>query len=1176
MDHLTHKDLTPGQNNVWYEYNDSEDVVVFVHGFFSESAGAWLYENKLDHTKDQFWPDLIRSDARLANPSLFLGGYHSTLDSGNYGFDNCADELFSALQRQDEQGHPPVMEKPGIVFVCHSMGGIVVRYVLERHREAFASKRVGLVLIASPSYGSAHADRLAWLAALYNQEQGLHLKWGDALLQDLDSRFKDLVDSRTIRDLVGVEACENYFILHRKWFPDKSIVVTEESAGRYFGAAKMLRGTNHFTAIKPNGLRHPTHELIVDFWRRYNFLKSQGPQDDPAAASPAGPPSPSSTILAGQDGASLPLPSEETRHSNLPAQVNSFVGREGTVEQVKTFLGTSRLVTLTGPGGVGKSRLALQVAGEVDEQYADGVWLVELAALSDPDLVIQAVASVLGVREVAGAALAQTLATQLRPRTLLLVLDNCEHLLEACGRLCDGLLSACSQVRVLATSRERLGITGEQAFPVPSLVTPDPTALPPFDNLTQMEAVKLFQDRAAAAELSFSITPENASAVAQVCWRLDGIPLAIELAAARVASLTVQQIADRLGDRFHLLTGGSRMALPRQQTLRALVEWSYDLLSDREKTVFQRLAVFVGGWTLEAAEAVCGDGGIDPRDVLNLLGSLSDKSLVVSDLKGDAVRYRMLETIRLYAQERCQEASEQTTARSRLLEWCRRLTEEAAPKLVGPDQKWWLSRLEAEHDNFREVLSWPQGGMVEEEERLALIRGLSRLWYVRGYFTEGRRIIDTVLRETAAAELSAARAEVLDWAGTLASTQGALGMARQHHGEALIVFTKLNDQYGIASSLGGLGNVAFNEGNFIEARERYETACEMLEGLGDQRGVANSLNNLGNVAAREGNYDEARVQIERALAISRGLGDHQSTAHSLMSFGVLAQFMSEDTQARTRYTQALEVFSSLGDQRGVAGALSNLASIPLPKGDPAEALDQLERALTASEALGDRQGVASCLGNMGNLAKEQGDYDTAQGLYERALSELLDLRSQDQIAGTLSNLGNIASDKGDYRTAEGRYSEALELFRAQGSEKRGFATTLSNLATTLHRRGELLRARELYLESLIIARQLGDQQVIFASLGNLATLACDQGQVLRALRLDGAVQALRVSGGNPVKLSDQEKYEHTKSVGNAVLGEDGTALVWSEGRAMTLEQAVEYALGEDRPEPPSATPSLNP
>jgi pimeloyl-ACP methyl ester carboxylesterase len=269
MDHLNWHDLKHGENNLWYEYNDSDTVIVFIHGFFSESSSTWRHKDKQNPDNDRFWPDLVRNDARFCNPSIFLGGYRTSIDSGVYGFEKCADEFFRALGRPDEFGRSPVMAKQRIILVCHSMGGIVARYMLERNREAFGEKQVGIVLIASPSYGSVHADRLAWLADLYNQQQALHLKWGDALLKDLDSRFKDLVNDRVIPNLSGVEACENHFVVHRKFRPDKYIVVTEESAARYFGAPKMLGGTDHFSAVKPHGVRHPSHELLVDFWHRY-------------------------------------------------------------------------------------------------------------------------------------------------------------------------------------------------------------------------------------------------------------------------------------------------------------------------------------------------------------------------------------------------------------------------------------------------------------------------------------------------------------------------------------------------------------------------------------------------------------------------------------------------------------------------------------------------------------------------------------------------------------------------------------------------------------------------------------------------------------------------------------------------------------------------------------------
>src|SRR5713226_5481995 len=371
---------------------------------------------------------------------------------------------------------------------------------------------------------------------------------------------------------------------------------------------------------------------------------------------------------------------------------------------VKQLLSSTALLTLTGSGGCGKTRLALQVAADLLEEYADGVWLVELAPLADPALVPQTVASALGVRDAPGRPLTATLTDYLRSKSLLLVLDNCEHLLEAGAQLADALLRSCPRLRLLASSREGLGIGGEQTYRVPSLSLPDARHLPPLERLRDFEAVQLFADRARLSQATFAVTQANALSVAQVCQRLDGIPLAIELAAARVKALSVEKLNERLDDMFRLLTGGSRTALPRQQTLRALIDWSYDLLSPSEGALLRRLSVFAGGWTLEAAEAVCAGEGVEEWEVLDLLTSLVEKSLVLYEERGGEGRYRLLETVRQYARDRLLEAGEAEAVRGRHLGFVLRLAEEAEPKLSGPEQVVWLDRLEAEHDNLRAAL----------------------------------------------------------------------------------------------------------------------------------------------------------------------------------------------------------------------------------------------------------------------------------------------------------------------------------------------------------------------------------------------------------------------------------------------------------------------------------------
>src|ERR671916_668446 len=402
--------------------------------------------------------------------------------------------------------------------------------------------------------------------------------------------------------------------------------------------------------------------------------------------------------------------------NNLALELSSFVGREKELTEVERLLEHNRLVTLTGSGGCGKTRLALAAASEVVEGFEDGVWVVELAPLADPILVPQAVASVLGVREQPGRSPTETLADHLESKKVLLLLDNCEHLVDACATLAEALLRSCPELRVLATSREALGITGEVAWPVPSLSLPDLRRLSDIEGLPRYESARLFVERATTAKPTFALTEENASAVAQVCYRLDGIPLAIELAAARTKVLSVEQIADRLEDSFGVLSAGGRTAMPRQHTLRATMDWSHELLSREERSLFRRLSVFAGGFTLEAAEAACSgllpDGELEQGEVLDGLSGLVDKSLVAVGEKDGEARYRLLETVRQYGQEKLERSGETAEIQRRHAGFMLGLAEEAGPELKGPRQGEWLGRLETEHGNLRAAMRW----LLEEGE----------------------------------------------------------------------------------------------------------------------------------------------------------------------------------------------------------------------------------------------------------------------------------------------------------------------------------------------------------------------------------------------------------------------------------------------------------------------------
>ena len=625
--------------------------------------------------------------------------------------------------------------------------------------------------------------------------------------------------------------------------------------------------------------------------------------------------------------------------NNLPQQTTSFIGREKQVEEVKALYAGTRLLTLTGAGGSGKTRLSLQVAADLLTGDGDGVWLVELAVLTDPALVPQAVAGVLGVKEQAGQPVQNTLVEALKAKRLLLVLDNCEHLVAACASLSADLLRACPGVHILASSREPLNVAGEQVYRVPPLTLPDPRRAQTAETLSQFEAVRLFIERAQAVQPSFAVTSGNAPAVAQVCFHLDGIPLALELAAARVRSLSVEEINTRLGQRFRLLTGGSRVALPRQQTLRALIDWSYDLLLGPEKTLLCRLSVFAGGWTVAAAEGVCAGEAIEDWEVLDLLTGLADKSLVVYEegADGEAGRYRLLETIRQYAGDRLGESGEAEAVQGRSASWFLALAEEAEPHLRGPEQALWSGRLEREHDNLRAGLTWYEQRGEGGEEGLRLAGALWRFWWMRGHLSEGRQWLGRALVRTPPEAVgragagvrggSAAWAKALNGAGRLAGGQGDYAEARALYKEGLAIWRLLGDQQNTAGSLNGLGNAAQAQGDLAGARALYEESLAISRQLGDRGGIANSLYNLGLVAQAQGDYAGARSLSEESLTIQRQLGDQAGIANSLCNLGTMAQGQGDLAGARALYEEGLAISRHLGDRGGIAEGLDGLACV---------------------------------------------------------------------------------------------------------------------------------------------------------------------------------------------------------------------------------------------------------
>jgi len=638
------------------------------------------------------------------------------------------------------------------------------------------------------------------------------------------------------------------------------------------------------------------------------------------------------------------LRSLESVPNNLPEQLTSFVGREREIAEVRRLLASTRLLTLTGMGGTGKTRLSVQVAVELLDQFPDGVWMVEFATIDDSAQVIETVAAALDLRQEAERPLTATLVAFLRSKRLLLILDNCEHVVAACARLAETLLRACPQLRILASSREPLGIAGETAWPVPPLSLPDHwremvDGSLGTEKLLSFEAVRLFIDRAKIVRPAFQPTPENIPVIAQICWRLDGIALAIELAAARVRVLTLQQIIERLDDRFHLLTTGSRTAVPRQQTLRSLIDWSHDLLSDAERTLFRRLAVFARGRTLEAIEAVCSDDETLPSwGIVDLLTQLVDKSLVyVEKTPEHGARYFVLESIWDYANEKLIAAGERDAVRVRHLDYFTTRAEALEPLLAGPEQRDWLETMELEDWNFRGALetSLEVPGQVTKGVRLAA--AMHRFVEVRGLFKDARVSLAALLAHPDTAPRDAIRARALAAAGRIAWVADDMPAQLALHTEALGIYRELGDDVGAANMLVDLAFRAMDDGQIALADGLIPEARTLVERTGDPRLTAHFQHVSAVLASIHGDLPGALALDQQSIAGFRRLGDTWRAIIVAWAVGVNAAALGQFDLARVHIAECLQVGLDLGNSWGLSYPLEAFAALALAEG-------KLERA----------------------------------------------------------------------------------------------------------------------------------------------------------------------------------------------------------------------------------------
>jgi len=667
--------------------------------------------------------------------------------------------------------------------------------------------------------------------------------------------------------------------------------------------------------------------------------------------------------LARDSDAQRVSPAADTRgRHNLPEDLTSFVGRRDEVRHVSELLTSCRFVTLTGAGGCGKTRLALRVGSDVANGFAHGVWFVDLAPLSDPELLPNVIARVLELPEGSRASFRDALVEWLRPRHVLLILDNCEHLIDACAALAETLLRKASQLRILSTSREGLGVQGETVWPVPSLAVPQHAQRLQLEEVLEFDGVRLFVDRAVAVA-PFLLTPANANTVTEICRRLDGIPLAIELAAARVKILSVEQINARLQDRFRLLTGGARTAVARQRTLEATVDWSYELLSDAERRLLARLTVFSGGWTLEAAEHVCSDDGIDQSEVLDLLSHLVDKSLVVVEESASGERrYRLLETIRQYGRDRLFRSGEAVAVGARHFECFLALARRAKPELVRGDQVTWLNRLELEHDNLRSALDWSGADLDRRGDALTLTVCLWWFWTKRGYFTEGRQRLEGAL-DASTETLPEIEIQALIGLMHLASFQGDVAASRAFAARCLSTARRAGDLWAEAFALG------------------YEAICE--SDLGDfQRSIALASE------ARAVGLRSSHPNAHTPLAL----------ASRMLAYGALHD--GDLQRAGGLFEEAVALQRGAGELWGLGILLSDLAALRVLEGRHEEAGALAREALGFCHSLGDRRGTGWCLQTIAMVEAAQGFAIRAAGLYGAAEALLQSIGATGQVTMT--------------------------------------------------------------------------------------------------------------------------------------------------------------------------------
>jgi predicted ATPase/transcriptional regulator with XRE-family HTH domain len=821
---------------------------------------------------------------------------------------------------------------------------------------------------------------------------------------------------------------------------------------------------------------------------------------------------------------------------DLPVSPTSFVGREDDVEAVRSLLQRAdvRLLTITGPAGIGKTRLSLQVVAGVEADFANGVWFVNLAPVRDLEAVIPAIAVSLHVREVAGRPLLVSLKDYLGSKQILLLLDNFEQIIHAAPLLTD-LLASAPHLKVVVTSREPLRLYGEHQYTLRSLQLPDMEAgegAASMSSLERTESVELFVQRARSVKPTFVLSPENAGAVMSICRRLDGLPLAIELAAARLRLFTPQAMLARLDDavgengsrgRLALLTGGARDLPARQQTLRNAIQWSYELLNEGERRLFRQMCVFNGGRSVEAVKIVCEFGDdAEEMDVLDSMASLVEKSLLrqaegarAKNGRGEP-RFWMLDTLREFAHEmlRAQGSDEANKLYERHAAYFLSFAEEAEPELRGPRQVLWLDRLEEEHANIRAALAYLCASS-RSEEALRLAGAVGHFWLTRGHWSEGRA-----------------------W---LAKAQALPGGSAQVRAKALLL----------------TGRLAAKQGHLEEALPLFREAESNYKAVGDEEGLASTLCAIGRILRDTGDYAGALAALDESLALCHATGARLVLVDVLRAMSNLAHYQGRYSEAREQGEQALAITREVGDKLGTTATLLDLAWIAHRQGDYDKAAEFTQEAMALSKELRERDEWSAGLNISALIAQEQGDYDKATRLLEEFLHIAEDLGSKPSLAVAMNNLGYLALSLGDYDRAETLLTGSLRLMNELGDMTRGISSRI-NLGSVALRRGEYGKAEGLFSEGLELALERGSMRYIAECMEGLAEAITHGGHGEEAARLFGFAAKVREEIVEPLRSFEMPVYERALALARSTVGESAFTTAWEAGHAMTLEDATSY------------------